>query len=117
MEINAVAHLEYWSGESLFSGHERLDVNITFKEKGKFSKTKLSSSLVSTFSEQYTHDEFIEKANYYLDNYNEVVKEVEDMVKQYFEKIKQKEKEKNISNNLHKRTMDFGKIEVKVQIK
>lgn len=55
MIVNAVSYLEYWSGESVSGGRERLDLIVKFKEEGKFFRTKLEESLATTYGVNNPH--------------------------------------------------------------
>ena len=128
MEINAIVYLEYWDGESISGGRERLDLYVKFKEEGKFFKTKLREILVSvdqiTNSHRYEDVIQFDDYNQYCDyvenilNNIDFIKEVaENMIKEYFEykcKVDNKEeRRKEISDKVSK----LDKINIKVKIK
>ncbi|WP_080845659.1 hypothetical protein [Cytobacillus gottheilii] len=128
MEVLATARLEYNIGESIGSGWEGLYLNVKFKEKGKYFKTRLNECLASTFNVVNSHlvpseedryasfDEYYEDVEYIISNEDLVKKVAEKMIKEYYSKLS----ERDIKNNQTAKMADLvnksPKIEVKVTI-
>ncbi|KON87443.1 hypothetical protein AF332_11800 [Sporosarcina globispora] len=122
MEVIATAHLEYWDGESLSGGSERLEIIVKFKEAGKFLKTKIVHSLASTarmrsgYASYQNYKEYIKEVEKYLDDPYLVKKEAEYLILKHFADKYSDEKKVDKKNNIHKRIKDVGKLEIKVKI-
>lgn len=128
MEILATAKLEYYDGESVIGGWERLVLVVKFKEGKKFFKTTLHKTLASTYNVVNSHlvpdekdrydsfDEYYEEVEYLIKDDYVLKREAEKMIKDYFLKMSETETKNNRTAKMAKLVNNSPKIEIKVKI-
>ena len=125
MYIDAEASLEYWDGESITSGWERLDLVVKFKEEGKLFRTKISDTLVSTFgiynghmaSKSYdSYDLYYKEVETYLNDSYLIKIKVEQMVKEYFKQKNDDDTKNSKKKHIQKQVQNMESIKVRVNL-
>ncbi|WP_137743387.1 hypothetical protein [Robertmurraya siralis] len=122
MDILTTAKFRYWNGKSIYTAPERLEVIITFKEKGKFLKTKLKKTLISVKNSissdpnYETYEDYVEKLYSIVNDREELIKRIERIVKNYF-----KDKREDILldeklDRIMKQLSNIDKLEIKVKL-
>lgn len=123
MEIAAMAYLQYWNGESLSCGAERLELVVKFRESGNILKTKKTKVLASTASLRMkvapytTYNEYFEYVKKYLSDTKLIQEEAEKLIMSHFNTKSREETKYQAKINIHKKIKEIGKIEVKVTVK
>ncbi|MEX0597807.1 MAG: hypothetical protein WD512_15045 [Candidatus Paceibacterota bacterium] len=122
MQINAVAKLCYWNGESISGGRERLELEVKFKEPGKWFSTKLRDTLVvrdnmwEGETEYETFNEYVEDVNRYLNDTYLIKMEAGNMIRDYFEHRESVDNEELLRNGFHNQINALGKINLSVNV-
>ncbi|MFC8686076.1 hypothetical protein [Brevibacillus porteri] len=125
MFVDTEAYLHYYDGETISSGWERLELVVKFKEEGKFFRTKITETLVSTLNLQNAnemsilfkdYDHYCDEVEKYLNDSSLLERRVEQVIREYFKKKSKNELNDNRSKSIQKRVNDFKSIKVRVKL-